>query len=330
MPTSWRQPSSEQEVAACVAQAAREGRRVHVVGAGHSWSAIAAPEGLAMTLDRISGIVARGEGWARVRAGTRLRDLNRALALDGEALPILGSIAQQSVAGAIATGTHGSSLAHGNLSSLVMGARLVAGDGSPLEIGPSDERLEAVRVHLGALGALTELTVRTEPAFHLAETPERIPVEEVGSRVPEIGASAEYVKVWWVPPHAHRAHPALRADRRADDAQAVAGDGTVDRELARSPRADPCVVRPAPPPAGGRSQLQRPDRPHARDQAPRRTQRSDVQHARSAGALRDRGGRRARSGRRGVRTDGGPDRPRRRARELHRRAPLRQRRRRPG
>jgi L-gulono-1,4-lactone dehydrogenase len=43
------------------------------------------------------------------------------------------------------------------------------------------------------------LTVRTEPAFHLAETPERIPVEKVRSRVQEIGRSAEYVKVWWLP-----------------------------------------------------------------------------------------------------------------------------------
>lgn len=198
-PTSWRQPSSEGEVAACVAEAAREGRRLHVVGSGHSWSEIAAPDGVAVTLDRLSGVVARGEGWARVRAGTRLRDLNRALALGGEALPILGSISQQSLAGAIATGTHGSSLAHGNLSSLVLGARLITGEGTLLEIGPSDERLDAVRVHLGALGAITELTVRTEPAFHLAEAPERIAVEKVGARVEEIGGSAEYVKVWWVP-----------------------------------------------------------------------------------------------------------------------------------
>ena len=213
-PGAWQEPCSEDEVGACVAEAARAGRRLHVLGAGHSWSEIAAPEDVAVTLDRLAGVVARGDGWARVRAGTRLRELNRALAFNGEALPILGSISQQSVAGAIATGTHGSSLAHGNLSSLVLGARLVSGDGSLLEIGPQDERLEGVRVHLGALGAVTEVTLRTEPAFDLVETAERIPVEQVGARVSEIGASAEYVKLWWIP-HTPTAL-ALRYERTTD------------------------------------------------------------------------------------------------------------------
>lgn len=198
-PARWRAPRSEDELAAFVAAAAREGRRLHVVGAGHSWSEIAAPQEEAVTLDGFSGVLARGDGWARVRAGTRLRELNRSLARDGEALPILGSISQQSVAGAIATGTHGSSLVHCNLSSLVLGARLITGTGSPLEIGPRDERLDGVRVHLGALGAISEVTLRTEPAFDLLETVERVPVEQVGARLQELGASAEYVKLWWVP-----------------------------------------------------------------------------------------------------------------------------------
>jgi FAD/FMN-containing dehydrogenase len=182
-----------------VRAAAASGRRIRAVGAGHSWSAIAAPEDIALTLDRMSGIVARGPGWVRVKAGTRLRQLNRALGAVGEALPVVASIAQQSVAGAVGTGTHGSSLSHGNLSSLVCGARLVAGDGSVLEIGEDDERLDGIRVHLGALGPVTELTLRTTARFNLSETIEPVPVEQVASRAEELGRSAEYVKVWWMP-----------------------------------------------------------------------------------------------------------------------------------
>ena len=198
-PATWCEPSTEQEVVRCVATAAREGCRLRVVGAGHSFSEIAAPQDVALTLDRLSGIVARAEGWVRVRAGTRLRNLNAALARSGEALPILGSVAQQAVAGAVGTGTHGSSLAHSNISSLVLAARVVLGDGSVLEIDEDDERLDGIRVHLGALGAITELTLRTVPAFSLAETIEQIPVEQVSARVAEIGRSAEFVKVWWLP-----------------------------------------------------------------------------------------------------------------------------------
>jgi FAD/FMN-containing dehydrogenase len=198
-PVSWEAPSTEEELSKCVADAAASGRRVRVVGAGHSWSPIAAPEDLALTLDHMSGIVALGNGWVRVRAGTRLRHLNRALAANGVTLPIVASIAQQSVAGAVGTGTHGSSLMHGNLSGLVLGARLVTGDGSVIEIAEGDERLDAVRVHLGALGAVTELTLRTTPSFNLEETVEQIPVDQVARRVEELGRSAEYVKVWWMP-----------------------------------------------------------------------------------------------------------------------------------
>ncbi|MDA8047749.1 MAG: FAD-binding protein, partial [Actinomycetota bacterium] len=198
-PAAWYDPADEDAVARFVAGAAATGRKVRVVGAGHSWSPIAAPVDLALSLDRLSGVVTRGPGWVRVRAGTRLRDLIPALSQHGETLPILGSITQQSVAGAVATATHGSSLSHGNLSSLVLAARLVTADGSCVEMGPGDERLDAIRVHLGALGVVTELTLRTVPAFSLAETIEQVPLADVGRRAEAFGHSAEFVKVWWMP-----------------------------------------------------------------------------------------------------------------------------------
>jgi FAD/FMN-containing dehydrogenase len=195
----WATPATEDEAAKLVGDAAADRRRVKVVGAGHSWSSIAAPEDVAVSFDRLSGISATGPGWVRVGAGTRLRHLYRDLAERDLALPIVASIAQQSVAGATATGTHGSSLVHGNLSSLVIGARVVAGDGSIVEISGDDDRIDAVRVHLGALGALTEVTLRTVPAFNVVQSIEQVPVQRVGSVLEEIGRSAEYAKVWWMP-----------------------------------------------------------------------------------------------------------------------------------
>ena len=204
VPHAWEEPRDEDEVARVVAGAAQRGQRVKVVGAGHSWSAIAAPDQIAMTLDRVRGIVREGDGTVTVRAGTRLRDLNAALAARGLALPIVGSIAQQAIAGAVATGTHGSSLVHGNLSSLVEGVKLVDGRGQVVVIDRKDERLDGARVHLGALGALTELTLRVEPAFRLAESVETMKIAEACARAEEIARSAEYVKIWWLP-HTPRA-----------------------------------------------------------------------------------------------------------------------------
>jgi L-gulono-1,4-lactone dehydrogenase len=205
-PLAWRLPASEDEVVEIVRAAAREGRKVRVVGAGHSWSEIAAPHEIALSLDRMQGVVEIDDARsiATVRAGTRLERLNAELARVGRALPIVGSIAHQSLAGAIGTGTHGSSLVHGNLSSLVEGVRIVTGRGEALDLDARDPRLEGARVHLGALGVLTQIRVRVCPAFRLAETVEAIPIDSAGRDLIAIARSAEYAKVWWVP-HTKRA-----------------------------------------------------------------------------------------------------------------------------
>lgn len=197
-----------------VRDAAAARKRLRVVGGGHSWSAIAAPEQIGMTLDGLAGVIARDDRTVTVRAGTRLKHLNAALAAAGYALPIVGSIAEQSIAGAIATGTHGSSLVHGNLASLVERVRLVDGRGTAHDIGAGDPRLPAARVHLGALGVLTEITLRIIPAFRLAETVEAIPVRAMPAQLEAIAKSAEYVKVWWMP-HTRSAH-VFRCERTED------------------------------------------------------------------------------------------------------------------
>ena len=149
----------------------------------------------------ICGIVSHDASKSEVvvRAGTRLKDLNAALAARGLALPIVGSIAEQAIAGALSTATHGSSLVHGNLASLVTAVQLVDGKGDLLDIPSGDPRLPGARVHLGALGVLTSITLRVVPAFRLAEEIEQIPISEATRNLEAIAHSAEYVKVWWIP-----------------------------------------------------------------------------------------------------------------------------------
>ncbi|NVB84149.1 MAG: FAD-binding protein, partial [Kofleriaceae bacterium] len=178
-PSSWHEPTSEDEIVELVRTAARERQRIRVVGAGHSWSAIAAPEQIGISLDRHAGIVDLDANNRRVtvRAGTRLRDLNEALDAAGFALPIVGSIAAQSIAGLTATGTHGSSLVHGNIASFVDRMRLIDGCGDIVVL--EGERLDGARVHLGALGIVTELRLAIVPKFSLAESVERIPIGDL-------------------------------------------------------------------------------------------------------------------------------------------------------
>ena len=199
-PAEKHAPGSEAEV--CERVHAARGRRVRVVGAGHSWSRINAPEDVWFTLDRLSGVIARDRDEVTVHGGTRLGALLTEL---GDAtLPIVGSISAQSIAGLIATGTHGSSLVHGNLASLVTRLRIVDGRGEVHELDERDPRFEGVRVHLGALGVVTAVTLKIEPAFQLAEEVTHVAIDELPDALAGIAASSEYVKVWWMP-HYQRA-----------------------------------------------------------------------------------------------------------------------------
>jgi FAD/FMN-containing dehydrogenase len=205
-PVRWHLPTSETDVRHVVEDAANRGRRLRIVGAGHSFSRIAVPDTEAVSLDAWAGaaVIDRARSVVTAPGGMRLRELSAALVREGFSLPIVGSIQAQSIAGAIATGTHGSSLQHGNIASLVTGLRMVTGAGDVLVVGDGDDRLDGARVHLGALGAVTEVTLRIMPAGRLHQSIEHIPIEEVPGSLAPFASSAEYVKVWWLPhtPHA--------------------------------------------------------------------------------------------------------------------------------
>lgn len=210
-------PTSEAEVVALVRDAVRTGQRVKVVGAGHSWSPVACTDGVQVSLDRMARVLAMdvAAGTVVVEAGIRLFQLNAALADHGLAMPVLGSIAQQSVAGAISTGTHGSAPQLGSLASCVASLRLVDGTGEvrDLSAGSEPDLFSAALVGLGALGVITQVTLRVVPAFALEEQVEPLPFEEVANRVNALVASESFVKVWWIP---HTTHALVFRYRRTD------------------------------------------------------------------------------------------------------------------
>lgn len=200
-PTAWHAPADEAEVAALVKRAYAGGGRVKVCGAKHSWSPIAAGDDVMLTLDGMADVldIDADAGLARVQGGARLSAINEALAARGLALPVLGSITEQSIAGASATATHGSSLHVGNLSQLIVAARVIDGRGDLVQLDAGDARLDGARVHLGALGVFTELTLRVVPAFRLEERKRRLPFDAACDAVLEAAQSHDFCKLWWLP-----------------------------------------------------------------------------------------------------------------------------------
>jgi FAD/FMN-containing dehydrogenase len=129
-------PSSEDELAALVQEASRQNLPIRVAGSGHSFTPVIVTSGLLLSLKNMQGLVSADLDRKRVvvRAGTRIGDIGRALKEIGLSLANQGDIDTQAIAGALSTGTHGTGIGLGCLSSQAVGMRLVQPDGSVLEI----------------------------------------------------------------------------------------------------------------------------------------------------------------------------------------------------
>ncbi len=174
-PERLARPSGTEGVVTAVRQAAAEGRRVRPVGSGHSFTPLAVTDEVMLDLSACDRIlhVDRERHRVRVGAGIRLRDLAEALASRGLAMENLGDIDRQTLAGATATGTHGTGPDFGNLSTQIRSLRLVDGLGQIHDLGPDTdgdgggEQLLAARIGLGALGVVTEIELEVVDAFVL-------------------------------------------------------------------------------------------------------------------------------------------------------------------
>ena len=168
-PVAVERPRTTAEVAAIVAAAHAAGRTVKTIGAGHSFTPAAMTDGVLLSLEHLDRVLAVDGADVRAQAGIELRALSEQLGRHGLAMPNLGDIDVQSLAGAIATATHGTGRALGNLATTVVAIELVDGLGQivrfDLERDPVD--LRTVAVGVGAFGVVTEYTIRTTPAFDL-------------------------------------------------------------------------------------------------------------------------------------------------------------------
>jgi L-gulonolactone oxidase len=217
-PASIRHPTSEAELIRIVVDAANAGQRVKCVGAGHSFTPIACTDGVMVDLSGY-GRVLGYDGETRtvtVQAGITLMRLCDELDQRGLALENMGDIAYQSIAGATATATHGTGWHFGNLSSRIVGMRLIAGDGSVV-VCSADENpdvLAAARVGVGALGIVSTVTLQAVKAFRLHAIEEPVRIDEVLTDFDGYMSSADHVEFYWVP---HTSWALTKRNRRTDE-----------------------------------------------------------------------------------------------------------------
>ncbi|MFF8594868.1 D-arabinono-1,4-lactone oxidase [Streptomyces sp. NPDC015220] len=227
-------PASVEELRAAVRRAAEDGLRVKAVGTGHSFTSIAATDGVMVRPDLLTGIrrIDRDAMTVTVEAGTPLKRLNLALAREGLSLTNMGDIMEQTVSGATSTGTHGTGRESASIAAQIRGLELVTADGSVLTCSESEnpEVFAAARIGLGALGIVTAITFAVEPVFLLTAREEPMPLEKVLAEFDQLWAENEHFEFYWFP-HTTSTNT-KRNNRSAGPEQPVGGlAGWIEDEL---------------------------------------------------------------------------------------------------
>ncbi|HWS31535.1 MAG TPA: D-arabinono-1,4-lactone oxidase [Actinoplanes sp.] len=173
--------------------------RARVLGSGHSFNRLADTGGDLISLADLPRTVEVSADRATVRTdgGIRYGELATRLAADGLALHNLASLPHISVAGAVATATHGSGVRHGNLATAVAGLEIVRADGTLAVLTRDDPDFAGAVVHLGALGVITALTLDVSETFQLRQyVYENLPAAALDEHLDEILANGYSVSLF--------------------------------------------------------------------------------------------------------------------------------------
>ncbi len=197
-PSAVEYPRSTEELRRVVTRA----KKVRVMGTRHSWSTGIVTDDTLISLDAMNRVLAV-DGVARrvtVQAGIKLKDLITQLEYRGLALANLGSIAEQSLAGAVSTGTHGSGIAFRCLADQVESLALIDGRGEERRLERGHPDFDAAVVGLGCFGVVHEITVSVVPTFQMHAVTDTASFDEVVENLDDYVRGYDHFKLWWLVP----------------------------------------------------------------------------------------------------------------------------------
>lgn len=202
-PELYIKPQSLEEIQKVVTLARRCRRRIVVVGSGHSPSDLTCSSSWMVNLDDYSRLlhVDRVRKTFVVEGGMRLHRLNEEAHKYNMSMPNLGSIDAQSIAGAIATATHGSSLYHGIISESVLSLRILLSNGQTVRCSneQNTDLFRAALVSLGALGIITEVEFQMVDNYKVEWEQKLVSLDDVLTRWNSSLWIKEFTRVWWMP-----------------------------------------------------------------------------------------------------------------------------------
>lgn len=159
-------PTTIEQVQEIIANAAS----VHVLGSRHSFNDIADSWELISLENLPADVVVDHEAQTvSLGGGVKYGNLVKTLNDEGVALHTLASLPHISVAGAVATATHGSGVTCGNLGTAVAGLEIVTSSGEIIKASRGDPDFDGLVIGLGALGAVTRITLHVQPAYEVKQ-----------------------------------------------------------------------------------------------------------------------------------------------------------------
>ncbi len=194
-------PSSESEIVELVRLAKRERLGIRVVGTGHSFVPLCASDGILISLDGLQGLVRSSAAEATFWAGSKIHQMGDPLWNLGLAMANMGDIDRQAIAGAVSTGTHGTGRTLGSISTQVTELRIVLASGEVIDCSATNQPklFKAAQVSLGALGVITQVTLRCPPAYHLHERTWIATFDDCVEELEQQIASNRHFEFFWSP-----------------------------------------------------------------------------------------------------------------------------------
>lgn len=216
-PQAIFQPRNVEEIQELIKQARLHGKTIMTVGSGHSPSDLTMTTEWLCNLDKFNHVLLEEPYYApksptddtpeikfvdlTVEAGTRIFELNEYLKRNNLAIQNLGSISDQSIAGLISTGTHGSTQYHGLVSQQVVSVKFLNSAGELITCSSVDkpEYFRAILLSLGKIGIITHVTLRTCPKYTIKSKQEIINFETLLNNWDNLWLESEFIRIWWFP-----------------------------------------------------------------------------------------------------------------------------------
>ena len=202
-PAQIQYPGSEEELAALLKKCAANKWTPRVVGAGHSFTPLVSTNGVLISLDKLSGLIAADKEnlTAEVFAGTRLKELGQILYAEGMAMENLGDIDVQSVAGAVSTGTHGTGINFGTIATQIIGLTLVTAKGDIISCSETENReiFKAAQISLGVIGIITRIKLRLLPSYKLKYISAKAKLDDVLAKLEDYKQNTRNFEFYWFP-----------------------------------------------------------------------------------------------------------------------------------